>query len=113
MATGLMCGLIFIYFQGNFGWCGMPFAFQVVTTVLVVCISCFITGLVCMYCDDLIAVSHRDCWLRDRDIAVRVMRDLLGEDAEEPVKRESSEDNADWSVVVLGWLFCFVVGLNS
>jgi hypothetical protein len=35
---------------------------------------------VCMYCDDLIAISHRDRWLREGVTVVGVMCHLLGED---------------------------------
>jgi hypothetical protein len=107
MSTRLMNGFIFIYTQGNFGWTGMPFAFQVVVRVLIVLAMAVIKGSVDMFVDDMIGVSYRDAWLHDRDAAIRVMRNLLGDDAEEPDKRESSEEggNAQRMITALGWDF--------
>ena len=108
MSTRLMRGIVFIYTQGNFGWTGMPFAFQVVVRVLLVLITAVIKGLVDMFVDDLIGVSHKDSWIADRDAAITVMRALLGDDSEEPDKRESTEgtDNPDRRITALGWEFC-------
>ena len=58
MSTRLMCGLIFLYCQGNFGWTGMPFAFQVIVRLLLVLIVAVIHGVVEMFVDDMIGVGH-------------------------------------------------------
>ena len=107
LTTRLMSGLIFVCIQGNFGWTGMPFAFQVVVRVLLVCITHQIRGRVQMYVDDLIGGSHIDHWPIDRDASIRSMNSLLGPDAEEPTKRESTADpgNTHRSIVILGWEF--------
>ena len=107
LSTRLLCGLIYFVIQGNFGWTGMPFAFQVVVRVLIVCISLRIQGKVQMYVDDLIGASHRAHWTSDRHSAITIMNDLLGPDAEEPDKRESTEDSPDGrrAITILGWEF--------
>jgi hypothetical protein len=85
----------------------MPFAFQVVVRILLLCIAARIHGRVQMYVDDLIGASHREHWTQDRLFAIDTMNNLLGPDAEEPDKRESTEDNPDGrrAIVVLGWEF--------
>ena len=107
LTTRLICSIIFVCIQGNFGWTGMPFAFQVVVRVLLVCVQLLIQGRVQMYVDDLIGGSHISQWRQDRDIAIRIMNGLLGPDAEEPSKRESTEDpgNIHRTVTILGWEF--------
>jgi hypothetical protein len=58
MSTRLMCSLIFLYYQGNFGWTGMPFAFQVIVRVLLVLVMAVIHGVVEMFVDDMIGVGY-------------------------------------------------------
>ena len=92
MTTRLMSGVVFVYFQGNFGWTGMPFAFQVVVRVLIILVMAVVKGLVDMFVDDMIGVGHIDSWKEDMMSAITIMKDLLGDDAEEPSKRESTAD---------------------
>ena len=106
MTTRLMSGIVFAFFQGNFGWTGMPFAFQVIVRVLLVCIMAVIRGVVQMFVDDLIGGGHTDTWEADRSAAITIMQALLGPDAEEPSKRESTADNIERSITILGWDFC-------
>jgi hypothetical protein len=82
MSTRLMCGLVFIYTRGNFGWTGMPFAFQVVVRVLLVLVMSVIKGIVDMFVDDLIGGGHVTTWEADRNASIEIMRALLGSDAE-------------------------------
>ena len=110
MTTRVVDNIFFVSTQGNFGWAAMGFAFQVVTRVILVCVRAVITGLVVMYTDDLIGVGREAesstllvGWKADRDAAVEVMKALLGDDAEEPTKREDSR-NLERSVTVIGWL---------
>jgi hypothetical protein len=103
MAARLREGLLFIFVSGNFGWGGMPFAFQVVTRAVLVCVRAVIAGWAVMYCDDLVGVGSRDAWRADREAAVGVFCDLLGSESEAKDKRESSEDGPRRVVVVLGW----------
>jgi hypothetical protein len=56
-----------------------------------------------MYVDDLIGVSAREDWERDRDGAVHFMTTLLGPHAEEPDKRDSTEKGRTRTITVLGW----------
>jgi hypothetical protein len=51
-----------------------------------------IKGTVDMFVDDMIGVGHVDSWSDDMHAAISVMRTLLGDDAEEPAKRESTAD---------------------
>ena len=108
MTTRLMSGVVFVYFQGNFGWTGMPFAFQVVVRVLIILVMAVVKGLVDMFVDDMIGVGHIDSWKEDMMSAITIMKDLLGDDAEEPSKRESTADttNDNREITVLGWDFC-------
>ena len=92
LTTSLMCGIVFACTQGNFGWTGMPFAFQVLVRVLLICITPGVRGFVQMYVDDLVGGSCKEHWQQDRDWAIKVFNDLLGPNAEEPDKRESTED---------------------
>jgi hypothetical protein len=112
MTTRVDADHVYVSTQGNFGWALMGFAFAVVTRTLLVCVQALTSGLVLMYCDDLIGVGRatedgsgkEKDWLHDRLAAVGVMRALLGDDAEETAKRESSV-NSQRALVVLGWLF--------
>jgi hypothetical protein len=105
MASRLRSGDIFVHLYGNFGWTGMPFAFEVVTRVLRVLISLVVFGAILMYCDDLVGVSSRSTWRLDLLAAVAIITTLLGPNAEEPEKRRSTEDNPERSLVILGWDF--------
>ena len=86
----------------------MPFAFQVIVRVLLVLVMAVIKGLVDMFVDGMIGVGHIDSWTEDMQAAISIVRTLLGDDAEEPAKRESTADrgNARRLITVLGWDFC-------
>ena len=86
----------------------MPFAFQVVVRVLIILVMAVVRGLVDMFVDDMIGVGHIDSWKEDMMSAITIMKDLLGDDAEEPSKRESTADtnNDDREITALGWDFC-------
>ena len=103
MSSFLTDGSIYIGIRGNFGWSGMPFAFNIASRFLEIRIRRDINGDCHIYCDDAIGISALSDWISDRSRAVSIMTDLFGDDAEEPSKRESSADNADRSVTVLGW----------
>jgi hypothetical protein len=91
--------------MGNFGWTGMPFAFQVLVRFLLVCVQSVIFGLVDMYVDDMIGIGHLDSWSHDREKAAQIFTFLLGNNAEETSKRESTIDNIQRSIIILGWEF--------
>jgi hypothetical protein len=103
MTARLRDGSVFVCTQGNFGWTGMGFAFQVVTRVIRSGTNALTDADTEMYVDDLIGISERSSWVQDRDGAVRFMTTLLGPHAEEPEKRDSTEDKDRRSIVVLGW----------
>ena len=105
LASRLADGTLTLPLWGNFGWAPMGFAFQVVTRVLVAVCSVLLVGYILMYIDDYIGVSPRAQWERDQQTIAENIRNLLGSDAEETAKRESTEDNSDRSLVVLGWSF--------
>ena len=103
MVSYLSSGVAFVPVCGNFGWCAMGIAFNVVTRVLVVCMSLAITGLVQMYCDDAIAVSTESSWQNDRTEMSKIITTLLGDGAEAVDKQESSYDHPTRTIVVIGW----------
>ena len=102
MTTRVESGEILVYTQGNFGWACMGFAFQVVTRVIIALVRT-VVRFATMYCDDLIAAGEVSSWEGDRTACVAIMTNLLGEEAEERAKRESTADNVDREVTTLGW----------
>jgi hypothetical protein len=97
MSTATMDGVVVFFLRGNFGWTCMPFVFDVVTRVLRTLYRYVLPGASeCdMYVDDSIGVSDRDTWRSDADAVGSVMCRLLGDDAEEPSKRGSTELSSD------------------
>ena len=116
MSSFLSDGSIYIGIRGNFGWSGMPFAFNITSRFLEIRIRRDINGTCHFYCDDAIGISILSDWVSDRTRAISIMTDLFGDDAEEPSKRESSADDVDRCVTVLGWsinLSHFTVDISS
>lgn len=105
LSARLANGFLTLPLWGNFGWAPLVFAFQVVTRIVVAVGSVAIVGLLTMYVDDFIGVSPRSSWTNDRETVVDIIRRLLGDDAEETSKRESTEDNDERTLVALGWSF--------
>ncbi len=91
MTAVTQAGQLVVFFQGNFGLALMPFAFDVVTRVLRTAVGSAVDGFIHMYVDDMIGVGSTAAWSDDRELAAATFRDL-GENAEEPAKRESSAD---------------------
>ena len=56
MACELTGDLVCIYHTGQFGWTGMPFAFDIITRTLRKLVRSVIRGRMTMYVDDMIAV---------------------------------------------------------
>ena len=107
MMYEMMGGFTLIHLAGMFGWTGMPFAFQVVTRVVIALIGLAIvlTGLAEMFVDDVIAVSTKTSMAEDMEKSSRIITELLGEGAEEFKKRVSTldEGNDSHEVDVVGW----------
>ena len=99
-AHELVGGLVVIFLCAVFGWTGTPFAFQTVTRALVFELTFALIGAALMYCDDIMAITLR----RDADNDIAAARAtctaLLGPDAVEDRKTETSDDGGaqrqDW-----------------
>jgi len=88
---GVRGGLVVIFLCAVFGWTGTPFAFQVVTRALVFQLALVLLGRARMYCDDIMAITLRRHLASDLAAARRTCTDLLGPDAVEDRKTETSE----------------------
>jgi hypothetical protein len=97
--------LTMVHLAGMFGWTGMPFAFNVVTRVVIALISRDIAGLAKMFVDDIIAMSPKVEMRSDMTKTEGIVKQLLGSKAEEEEKRVTSEDpgNDKRRVDVIGW----------
>lgn len=81
LGCALTDDLVLLYHCGLFGWTGTPYAFQVITRVLVRQISSRVSGRVCMYVDDLIGICLKSELPHDQAIAREIMEGLLGPEA--------------------------------
>jgi hypothetical protein len=100
MAQPLTNGLTAISYVGNFGWTGLPFAFNVITRTL--CRRCNLRLLgVCelgMYVDDLIGVCHRKNVQHCLQVVEECITQLLGPNS------VASEKTVTGSVLdFIGW----------
>jgi hypothetical protein len=98
LAFPLTDGITVVHLAGMFGWVGMPFAFQVITRVVVALISFVILGLVLMYVDDVIGVSNLEAVESDMSAAHTAIVGLLGEDSVAISKNEKGR-----ALDVIGW----------
>ena len=103
LTTSTTEGHVIVYLWGNFGWPGMPYAFDCVTRVLRTVIRQSVRGEADAYVYDVIGVLSRESWRSDVESASGVMTDLLGPDVEEPSKRGSTEESTGLSIDVIGW----------
>ena len=78
LACELTDGVTLLYHSGLFGWCGTPFAFQVVTRVLKRLLTRVLTGSCLLYVDDVIAVSPAAGVEADKVRAADNIQGLLG-----------------------------------
>jgi hypothetical protein len=83
-----------------FGWTGTPYAFQVITRVMVDLCRKHLQGVLAMYVDDMLGVAHKDHVESDMSKADGLARGLLGPDAIAADKTESARA-LDW----IGWRF--------
>ena len=98
-------GSVFLSLWGNFGWTGLPFYFEVVTRVFRVVLALLLVGIMIMFCDDFIVVCPTVAYVHDQSKVVWAITTLLGNEAYEKKKSESSLDVEDRSLECLGWLF--------
>jgi hypothetical protein len=100
LAFELTDKLTLMYITGMFGWTGMPYAFQVVTRILVRIINADLAGECLMYVDDLMGA----CSLAELEAELKIAREkcngLLGENAVEDTKTQFGR-RIEW----IGWLF--------
>lgn len=104
MTTKLIDGLISVNIQGNFGWTGMPFAFEVVTRVMRVVLKAELKGNSRMLTDDIICVFLLEDIQHDPPKIAQLIVDLLGSKGEAIEKRESTHTNEGRKIVVFGWI---------
>jgi hypothetical protein len=100
LAFELTDGMTAVHTTGMFGWTGTPYAFQVITRVMVDLCRKHLQGLMAMYVDDMLGVAHRDQLADDMAKADGLARGLLGPDAIAADKTESGRA-LDW----IGWRF--------
>jgi hypothetical protein len=100
LAFELTDQLTLMYITGMFGWTGMPYAFQVVTRILVRVINAELAGESLMYVDDLMGACSIAELASELKIARGKCNGLLGEDAVEDAKTKSGR-RIEW----IGWLF--------
>ena len=81
MACELTRDLVCIYHTGQFGWTGMPFAFDIITRTLRKVVRSMIRGRMTMYVDDMIAVCMVWDLEHDKQQAKAVSEGLLGSKA--------------------------------
>ena len=81
MACELTGDLVCIYHTGQFGWTGMPFAFDIITRTLRKLVRSVIRGRMTMYVDDMIAVCMAWYLEHDKGQAKAVSERLLGSKA--------------------------------
>ena len=81
-------GNIMFFLAGVFGLTGMPMAFQVVTRAIVFEVTRLIHGMLTMYVDDGLGVTHVAHLVRDQQIVFDFIERLLGDNAIEPSKTE-------------------------
>jgi len=101
-------GLVMVYLAGIFGWCGMSYAFQVVSrTLWAICKYRIKGGRLIVYADDFLGASPTALVDTHLDIVDDVARTLLGPGAisEDGHKRVTSKDpgNEDRVITALGW----------
>jgi hypothetical protein len=100
LAFELTDGMTAVHTTGMFGWTGTPYAFQVITRVMVDLCRKHLEGLMSMYVDDMLGVAHKDHVEGDMAKADGLARGLLGPDAIAEDKTESGRA-LDW----IGWRF--------
>ena len=89
-----------LHLVGNFGWTGMPNAWDVIGRIMLAAAKGKISGTLKLYVDDFFGVCLTR-FLRSNNVAIDgVIRTLLGEEALAPKK-----DKEGRVLVILGWLF--------
>lgn len=82
MACELTDGKTILYHSGQFGWTGMPFAFQVITRVIKKRLQLVLPGGVTMYVDDIIGICFTNDYINYiRTKVPEVCTSLLGSTA--------------------------------
>ena len=103
-ATELVGGLVIIFLCGIFGWAGTPFAFNVVTRAIRYELQVTQQGEADMYVDDLAELCETVELQSEIVSARRVCTDLMGEEAVEDTKTETTEDEGRRrSIDLIGW----------
>ena len=103
MAVELTDDMVAIFNCGMFGWCGTPYAFQVVTRALHHQMIHKLFGPSLMFVDDHCAVTKRQLLESDKAIARAEFVSLLGDEAPEDTKTIASCDN-NGQADIIGYL---------
>ena len=90
MAVELTEDMVAVFHCGMFGWCGTPYAFQVVTRALHFQMNRLLFGPSKMFVDDHCAVTTRQKLESDKSIARAQFVALLGDEAPEDTKTIAS-----------------------
>jgi hypothetical protein len=103
MAVELTDDMVAVFNCGMFGWCGTPYAFQVVTRALHHQMIHKLFGPSMMFVDDHCAVTLRQRLESDKAIARAEFVSLLGDEAPEDTKTIASCDH-DGQADIIGYL---------
>lgn len=91
-------GFALMFLAGMFGWTSTPFAFQVITRLLLGATSLQIAGMLNLYVDDYLGVSTFQTVKQDRAIARKIAQDLLGPTS------VADKDEEGRRLEMLGWV---------
>lgn len=94
----MMGGFALMFLAGMFGWTSTPFAFQVVSRLLLGATTLQLAGMLNLYVDDYLGVSTWDTVKEDRAIARKIAQDLLGPDS------VADKDEEGRRLEMLGWV---------
>jgi len=100
LACELTDDLVMVYHSGLFGWTGTPFCFNPVTGAVERAINSRIKGVVKMYVDDVIGITHKNNLMNDKILCYEVCEGLLGNNAVAKHKWESGRriDAIGWTI---------------
>lgn len=98
LACELTDGLVMVYHSGLFGWTGTPFAFQVITRVIVRNAGARVRGKLRMFVDDVMGVTMIEDLRHDKKVFQDIAEGLLGSAA---VAQEKWEEGL--RLTWIGW----------
>jgi hypothetical protein len=112
MAVELTGDVVALFNCGMFGWCGTPYAFNVVTRALHYQMTQLLYGPSKMFVDDHCGITKRQMLESDKAIARGQFVALLGDDAPEDSKTIASCDQ-EGQIDIIGYLVDLVLRVVS